>query len=178
MLPSVKLNNARLGIPNTRWGIATFAELTNYTEPMLLRDCDNMSMANGVEIRVPFLDHEIVELAIRLPRRFRKARKKMLVDSFKDYFPPSYRRLRGKKGFELPMTKWMQGPLREKCEENLLVIKNSGLIDRLWVNTQWNRFLVGENKWMNIWALVVIGELAKREMSSATIRSRGINQND
>ena len=54
------------------WGQTSWAELFGYTEPMLLRDSDAMSMACGLELRVPFLDHQLVEIALRMPQRFQK----------------------------------------------------------------------------------------------------------
>ena len=52
------------------WGQTSWADLFGYTEPMLLRDSDAMSMACGLELRVPFVNHQLVEIALRMLQRF------------------------------------------------------------------------------------------------------------
>ena len=70
----------------------SWAELTGYMRRMLLRDSDQMSMAVSLELRVPFLDHELVEYSLGLPaaekRRYRGT-KGLLVEACRDLLPPS-----------------------------------------------------------------------------------------
>ncbi len=91
----------------------SWAELTGYMRRMLLHDSDQMSMAVSLELRVPFLDHELVEYSLGLPaaekRRYRGT-KGLLVEACRDLLPPSVYE-RPKRGFTLPMQQWMAGPL-------------------------------------------------------------------
>jgi asparagine synthase (glutamine-hydrolysing) len=81
---------------------------------MLLK-VDTASMLNSLEVRVPFLDHRIVELAMALPGRWKMdgaARKRILKDAVGDLLPASVKS-RPKAGFDVPVGEWLKGPLRE-----------------------------------------------------------------
>ena len=70
----------------------SWAELTGYMRRMLLRDADQMSMAVSLELRVPFLDHELVEYILGLPAAAKKrypGTKGLLVEACRDLLPPS-----------------------------------------------------------------------------------------
>lgn len=144
-----------------QWGRITFAELFAYTEPMLLRDSDVMSMASSLELRVPFLDHRIVELALRMPQQFQRCGKHLLRDTFSDLFPIDYLH-QPKRGFCLPMSVWMHGPLRGLCTDRLQSLKDSRLLRPQWVDAQWKSFLAGHLHWTRIWSLIVLGEFSLR----------------
>jgi asparagine synthase (glutamine-hydrolysing) len=144
------------------WGMCTWAELFGYTEPMLLRDADVMSMACGLEIRVPYLDYRIVEFALFTARRFQRPGKYLLRSAFSDLFPPRYLS-REKQGFALPMKAWMLGPLRPLCRTRLEFLRDSGCLDPTWIAQQWASFEAGYLNWPRAWSLVVLGEFAYRD---------------
>jgi asparagine synthase (glutamine-hydrolysing) len=144
------------------WGQTSWAELFGYTEPMLLRDSDAMSMACGLELRVPFMDHQLVEIALRMPQRFQRPGKKLLRQACADLFPPGYTN-RPKQGFALPMAVWMRGPLLELCRSRLEGLQQSGWLDTAWISQQWQAFEAGQLNWSRAWSLVVLGEFAQRE---------------
>ena len=88
----------------------------------MLHKVDSMSMANGLEVRVPFLDHNIVEFAFSLPENFKinsKIKKKILQETFKDLLPDSLFN-RPKHGFEVPVQQWLTRELKEKVSELIL----------------------------------------------------------
>ena len=88
----------------------------------MLTKVDLMSMANSLEVRTPFLDHRLVEWAFRLPEAFKidgNMRKRVLQDAFRELLPEALYD-RPKKGFEVPLLPWFQGPLRHYIEEDLL----------------------------------------------------------
>jgi asparagine synthase (glutamine-hydrolysing) len=88
----------------------------------MLKKVDMMSMAHGLEVRVPFLDHRLVEFVFRLPVGSKingTMRKRILQDAFRDLMPPEIYR-RPKKGFEVPLLRWLRGPLRSRIEDDLL----------------------------------------------------------
>jgi asparagine synthase (glutamine-hydrolysing) len=85
-----------------------------YLPDDILTKCDRMSMAHSLEVRPPFLDHRIVEMAASLPEIFkiRGGRLKYILrELMKDKLPPSVIR-RKKEGFDIPIHDWFRGPLR------------------------------------------------------------------
>lgn len=79
----------------------------------MLTKVDRMSMAHGLEVRTPFLDHELVEFVNSLPSDFKvnkHGRKQILVDAFKDQLPERIYK-REKKGFEIPIFDWLKDEL-------------------------------------------------------------------
>jgi asparagine synthase (glutamine-hydrolysing) len=88
----------------------------------MLVKADMMSMANSLEVRVPFLDYRIVEFANSLPHTFKtdkKAGKKILKDAFADILPQELLN-RPKKGFEVPLLDWLRKELVPALKSNLL----------------------------------------------------------
>jgi len=88
----------------------------------MLTKVDRMSMARSLEIRVPFLDHRVVEYAFSLPPEYKvsgKMKKRIVQDTFREILPPELYN-RPKRGFELPMLAWMRGPLKERLFDDLL----------------------------------------------------------
>lgn len=84
----------------------------------MLVKVDRMSMANSLEVRVPFLDHKLVDFSLQLPVSFKisgKNRKRILKDTFADLLPPEILN-RGKKGFEVPLLKWFRNELKPAIE--------------------------------------------------------------
>jgi asparagine synthase (glutamine-hydrolysing) len=83
--------------------------------PTLLRNYDRYSMANGVEIRMPFMDHRIVSFAFALPwaSKIRKGFSKAIIrDAVAQYMPMEVAYRKTKIGFNSPMVDWMQGSLK------------------------------------------------------------------
>src|SRR3954468_13533372 len=114
----------------------SWAELTGYMRRMLLRDADQMSMAVSLEMRVPFLDHELVEYVLGLPVTVKKGYsgvKGLLVEACRDLLPPSVYD-RPKAGFFLPMKQWMRGPLGSFVEEGLRETVARQLLPEAFVN--------------------------------------------
>ncbi|MCA9751617.1 MAG: asparagine synthase (glutamine-hydrolyzing) [Gemmatimonadetes bacterium] len=81
----------------------------------MLRKVDTASMLNSLEVRVPFLDHRVVEFALRLPGEWKMRgteRKLVLREAVRDLLPPSVRR-RPKAGFEVPFGEWLKTSLAD-----------------------------------------------------------------
>ena len=106
-----KKNNSLLDHLNSKLYQSTFVSIL----PTLLRNYDRYSMINGVEIRMPFLDHRIVSFAFSIPAssKVRKGFTKSIVrDAMKGFFPDEIRLLKRKIGFNSPFTEWIKGPLK------------------------------------------------------------------
>lgn len=87
----------------------------------MLTKVDLMSMANSLEVRVPFLDKDVVQFARSLPADFKvkgSERKRIVQDAFKHILPKEIYH-RAKKGFEVPLLQWMQNELREELDRVL-----------------------------------------------------------
>ncbi len=88
----------------------------------MLTKVDMMSMANGLEVRTPFLDYEVVNFAFTLPVSSKitgKMKKKIVQDAFRDILPKELYN-RPKQGFEVPLLKWFQTELKSKITDDLL----------------------------------------------------------
>lgn len=84
--------------------------------PALLHVEDRMSMAHGLESRVPFLDHPLVEFAATVPANVKFANgnmKQMLKSAYADTLPASIVARRDKMGFPVPLAEWTRGELRD-----------------------------------------------------------------
>jgi asparagine synthase (glutamine-hydrolysing) len=84
--------------------------LRTYLLDDLLPKVDRMAMAHGLEVRSPFLDHELVEFALRLPRAARMrgvSRKRALKAAARPLLPPAILRRR-KRGFGVPLDRWFR----------------------------------------------------------------------
>ena len=139
----------------------SYAEARTYMHDVLLRDADQVSMAHALEVRVPLLDHVLVEYVMGLPdahKRSSRRPKALLVDSVEGLIPENIIR-RPKQGFLLPFAPWMRGALREFCAERLgargLCAREIFRNDR--VDQLWRDFANGnERLWSRVWLLVVL----------------------
>ena len=134
-------------------------EIETYMQNVLLRDADQMSMAVALEVRVPFLDYQLVEFALGVKDeyKFPHTPKKLLTDSLGDLLPNEIVN-RPKMGFTLPWKDWLKGDLREFCEDNIIQFSKRSFVNREAVLIIWNRFLNNDPKitWSRIWHLVVL----------------------
>jgi asparagine synthase (glutamine-hydrolysing) len=88
----------------------------------MLTKVDLMSMANSLEVRVPFLDYEVVNFLFSLPDHYKinhSIRKRILQDAFRDMLPAQLYR-RPKKGFEVPLLKWFRKEMKSLIVDDLL----------------------------------------------------------
>jgi len=100
----------------------------------MLPKVDLMSMANGLEVRTPFLDYEVVNYLFSLPSSFKlnsNIRKRILQDAFKEILPAQLYN-RPKKGFEVPLLKWLRREMKSLIMDDLLsekMISEQGIFD-------------------------------------------------
>ena len=85
-------------------------EANSYLVNTLLRDTDSMSMAHSLEVRVPFLDHPLVEFVTGLPQKAKLRKgipKALLVSALEDILPDEVVR-QTKRGFTFPWAEWLR----------------------------------------------------------------------
>lgn len=87
----------------------------------MLPKVDFMSMKNSLEVRVPFLDHNVVEFAFNLPSKYKISggmKKKIVQDTFRDLLPSELYN-RPKQGFDVPLKNWYETDLKGTINELL-----------------------------------------------------------
>ena len=137
----------------------------------MLVKVDRMSMANSLEVRVPFLDHRVVDLAFRMPPRFKvdgRHRKRILREAFADLLPPEIMG-RGKMGFEVPLLDWFRTDLRSMIEDDLLSdahIRDQEIFDPAAIRNLRTRLFSNDpgDVHAQIWALIVFQTWWNRTM--------------
>jgi asparagine synthase (glutamine-hydrolysing) len=133
-----------------------------YQGNMLLRDGDANGMCHGLEIRVPMLDQRVVNYVTALPGSVRLpngvADKHLLRVACARFMRPALLR-QGKRGFALPINRWMLGPMRDLCESALAALKVSGCLEPAGVDRVWEAYLREPESpmWTRAWALCVLG---------------------
>lgn len=138
----------------------SWAEINTYMQNVLLRDADQMSMAHALEIRVPFLDHKLVEmvLALRDDVKYPNSPKQLLTDSFSRLLPDEIVN-RPKMGFVFPWEYWLKAELKQFAEQGLNKLKSRTDFNEEAIELLWSAFLNNNPKvsWSRIWPLVVLG---------------------
>ena len=139
----------------------SYLESRCYMLNTLLRDSDIMSMAHGLELRVPLIDHCLAQQMIAIPGSVKvggPSPKHLLVDALQGALPDSIVR-RPKKGFTLPFQHWMRDALRPEVESTLKRIGSgplNGIVSPEAARNVWAGFIRGETSWSRPWALFVL----------------------
>jgi asparagine synthase (glutamine-hydrolysing) len=107
----------------------TYLELKNRLAELLLMRVDKMTMANSIEARVPFLDHELVQFALALPPelKVRNGSGKYLLKKAVSGLLPAEIVNRPKQGFSAPVSEWFRGALGTRAQRQ---IRESSLAER------------------------------------------------
>lgn len=147
-----------------------YADVRGYLADDILAKVDRASMAASLEVRVPFLDHQLVEFAMTVPGawKLRGGRTKWILRrAFAGMLPRSTLR-RGKEGFSIPMKNWLRGPLKPLLHD---LLAPSRLRERGWFDPAEVRRLVDEhasgrqNHAHRLWCLMAL------ELSLSTLES-------
>jgi asparagine synthase (glutamine-hydrolysing) len=135
-----------------------------YTQPVLLRDSDQYSMAVGLELRAPFMDQDVVNFALSLPDELKRGTrsKYLLIEAFKDLLPTNVYD-RKKQGFTLPWEQWMRHELKDFCQERINAFANR--IDAPQLQTEWEQFIMGRGQWTwsRLWSIVALEDWIERQ---------------
>ena len=135
------------------------AEIATYMQNVLLRDTDQMSMAVALEVRVPFLDYELVEYVLGIPDLYKKPvfPKKLLVESLGDLLPGEIVH-RKKMGFVFPWELWLKNELQSFCESRIRGLAGRDFMHGDFLLGRWERFVKNDPtvRWTDIWIGVVL----------------------
>jgi asparagine synthase (glutamine-hydrolysing) len=138
----------------------SLAEMQTYMQNVLLRDTDQMSMKHALEVRVPFLDHRLVEYVLGVDDaiKYPNTPKQLLVESMEGLIPNEIVD-RPKMGFTFPWKYWMQNELKDFCKKGLDQLEKLEVFKDFELNEKWNSFISGDPTitWSRMWPLVVLG---------------------
>jgi asparagine synthase (glutamine-hydrolysing) len=149
----------------------SYLESRCYMLNTLLRDSDTMSMAHGLEVRVPLIDHRLTQSILALPgtsKLDRRVPKKLLVRALRGALPDKIVH-RPKRGFTLPFETWLRGELRPEIERSLRSIGGSALgalVSQSAALEVWAEFLRGRTSWSRPWSLYVLQKWCERHLSN------------
>jgi len=136
-------------------------DINNYLANNLMYKMDIASMANGLEVRLPFLDYRLVEFSINLPTNLKinGNMHKFLMKKDLERYLPAHLIYRKKWGFPAPVSKWLTGDLAYLVKDHLLnkfKIEQQGIFSYSFVENIVNEFTMG-NHYLGkkIWSLVV-----------------------
>ena len=134
--------------------LAAFLETNIYMENQLLKDIDYMSMWNSLEVRVPFLDKELLGLMHTISPSVKfhgKIPKYLLVKAFEDILPKEvvYRK---KQGFTFPFSIW----LKQHIEFFKPMLPDTPVAHKIL-----HQFLEGKVHWSRLWSLIVYNQFKK-----------------
>ncbi len=151
--------------------LALFSDLALYLPDDLLTLTDRVSMAHSLEVRVPYLDHELVEFVARMPARLkvRGLKKKWLFRKAVAPWLPDGHLRRPKQGFSVPMASWLRGPLAPMLTD---LVDSRACRESPWLGQAAIRRLVDEhvsgraNHETRLWAVVCFLEWERQYMPS------------
>jgi asparagine synthase (glutamine-hydrolysing) len=148
-------------------------EMRSYMVNTLLRDTDAVSMANSLEVRVPFLDHRLVEFVAALPlaAKYRADQPKALLAAALSDLLPEEVVQQPKRTFTLPWEHWLHGTLGLRIAVSLedIVDPLKPLLVPRAVRAAWQNFLVGQTSWARPWALYVLNEWVRRHLTKPSV---------
>ena len=129
-----------------------------YLGSQLLRDLDVMSMAHGLEVRVPFVDHELAARVWPALAAYPDLMhgKRLLHETLERPLPAAIVD-HPKQGFTLPFARWMRGELAPVVHDGLRRLAARGWITAEAPSRVWQAWTSGEAHWSRPWGLAILG---------------------
>jgi asparagine synthase (glutamine-hydrolysing) len=148
-----------------------YLDTLTYLPDDILTKVDRASMAVALEVRVPILDHRVVELSWRLPQhlKLRGATGKWLLRQIAYKYVPKELLERPKMGFGVPIDQWLRGPLKEWAQDLIgsLTRNDAGLLDGAPIAEKWAEHLSGARNWQYFLWNVLMYEAWRRSNVTA-----------
>jgi len=138
-----------------------YVDLKTYLADDILVKVDRMSMAHGLEVRAPFLDHRVVEFIASLPSELKlrgRTTKVILREAMRNLLPPEVLS-KPKHGFEAPINRWLRCELRDPVADILFSspAEQRGLFNPRTVKQLWADHLDGTvNAGHRLWILLML----------------------
>ncbi|MFP4061759.1 MAG: XrtA/PEP-CTERM system amidotransferase [Halochromatium sp.] len=152
---------------NDSLSLVQYLDLKTYLPGDILTKVDRASMAHALEVRVPILDHPLVEWISGLPPtlKIRDGEGKYLLKKAMQPYLPNEIMYRRKKGFSVPVAEWFRGPLRERLREQVLGerMHDSGLFDMVFLQQLVEQHVDGARDHSPaLWSLLMFDGFLKR----------------
>jgi asparagine synthase (glutamine-hydrolysing) len=148
-----------------------YLDTLTYLPNDILTKVDRASMAVALEVRVPLLDHRIVELSWRLPQRLklRGLRGKWILRQLAYKYVPKDLLERPKMGFAVPIDQWLRGPLKEWAEDllNPTALRAEGLLHPEPIALRWVQHQNQSRNWQHFLWNVLMFESWRRDNAVA-----------
>ena len=136
-----------------------FYDATSYLPDGVLAKVDRASMAVGLEVRVPVLDHRVVEFAWRLPPalRVRGGQGKWALRQVLAKYVPTHLTERPKMGFDVPVGRWLRADLRSWAEHLLAADRlRQGYFEPAPIRAAWDAHCAGSDLWQDrLWSILM-----------------------
>jgi asparagine synthase (glutamine-hydrolysing) len=160
--------------------VVQYLDFKTYLPGDILTKVDRASMAHSLEVRVPMLDHKLVEWVSGLPPRFklRGREGKFIFKRAMEAHLPREVLYRPKMGFAVPLASWFRGPLRERVRQSVLgpVLADSGLFNRAYLQHLVERHQAGVSDYSSvIWALLMFEAFQRQVLYRKATLSSSIN---
>ena len=148
--------------------LVQYLDMKTYLPGDILTKVDRASMAHALEVRVPILDHQLVDWISGLPPEFKlKGREGKYI--FKKALEPTLPDnilYRPKMGFAVPLDSWFRGPLREKVRDSILgdTMRDSGLFNQKYLKRLVDQHQSGVRDYTApIWSLLMFDSFLRKE---------------
>jgi len=159
--------NGNIGLANYSRRVEFYGQLQRG-----LKKVDMASMFNSLEVRVPLLDREVIDLSLRIDpfECMRNGTRKAVLRDLLGTFVESDSIPKPKRGFSIPLTSWLRGPLRSMIEDMLLSrnLYPEGIFERKGVEKIWQEHLSeqADHKW-GLWTLLALQWWADKHLKPA-----------
>ena len=133
-------------------------DFKTYLPNDILQKVDRMSMFNSLEVRVPILDHRLVEFAAKMPAHLtvKNGVSKYIFKKSMTSILPERILYKRKQGFNLPLETWLRTDLKKDVSDTILYGNSHHYFDKNFIESILNKFLLGDNRYTyKIWTLYV-----------------------
>ena len=150
--------------------LAQYLDMKTYLPGDILTKVDRASMAHALEVRVPLLDHKLIEWAAGLgaDKKRRDGEGKWLLKKAMQPQLPDDVLYRPKRGFAVPLNQWFKGPLKSRVEQALgsEVLADAGIFQPRALQKMWARHLAGQGDFSpQIWSLLMFESFLRKQQA-------------
>jgi len=141
-----------------RRDLPAILDIKTYLADAMLYKVDRASMAASLEVRVPYLDNEMLDLSLHLPfaeKSDKQFRHKSVLKKLLLQLAPHYNINNPKKGFNFPVEKWLRGEWKNRVRDSITrtALHKLGLDDKVFMKMLDRFYHHGKGNYTDIWIL-------------------------
>ena len=161
--------------------LVQYLDIKTYLVGDILTKVDRASMAHSLEVRVPLLDHDLVEWVSGLPAslKLRKQEGKFILKKSLEPYLPQEVLYRNKMGFAVPLAGWFRGPLRNRVRSALLgdILADTGIFDMEFIKKMLDQHQSGQRDYSApIWTLLMFESFLRNILSVGSSSHIGLDR--